>query len=260
MRDPMVLCKYRSLRDERDFVRLEQIILDDQLYFATADKFNDPFEFRFLTDTCAGEQDQIRTIAVAFRRNDANLSWDEACGRARKVLATISAEQLSTLIESAARESTDALRCGPGILCLSEPNDEPLLWSHYADGHTGVCLEFDATNSTPFFANAQEVKYAEDVPIINPFLEESILSMEKALLTKAQCWIYEREWRVVDYTNGAGPRRFPRGSLRSVILGAQISPESETRVKEWAQTRTPALPIKRSKLDPRAYKLVIEKT
>ena len=30
-----------------------------------------------------------------------------------------------------------------GIACFTTKNDNTLLWSHYADEHQGICLEFD---------------------------------------------------------------------------------------------------------------------
>jgi hypothetical protein len=32
-----------------------------------------------------------------------------------------------------------------GVACLSETFNNILLWSHYADGHKGICLEFDTS-------------------------------------------------------------------------------------------------------------------
>ena len=34
-----------------------------------------------------------------------------------------------------------------GIFCLSERSDDILMWSHYSNGHRGVCLQFNLLNS-----------------------------------------------------------------------------------------------------------------
>jgi len=39
---------------------------------------------------------------------------------------------------------------GVGVLFLSATDRNVLLWSHYAAGHTGLCLKFIATDHMPF--------------------------------------------------------------------------------------------------------------
>jgi hypothetical protein len=34
-----------------------------------------------------------------------------------------------------------------GIYCVSTNYDDVLMWSHYADSHKGICLEFDGFGS-----------------------------------------------------------------------------------------------------------------
>ena len=41
-----------------------------------------------------------------------------------------------------------------GALALSETDNHVLMWSHYADSHSGICLKFKASDSTPFFGEA----------------------------------------------------------------------------------------------------------
>src|SRR5438552_2914382 len=47
-----------------------------------------------------------------------------------------------------------------GALCFSKSPSNPLLWSHYADKHKGICLGFelspDAPVSDPTYVNSQQ--------------------------------------------------------------------------------------------------------
>jgi len=88
-----------------------------------------------------------------------------------------------------------------GVLCLmdlagiEEPSNEILVWSHYAASHKGVALGFRVRRSSHanLFGLADRVEY--DVkPDIGLGDDEAY---RKAILTKAPCWRYEREWRVV---------------------------------------------------------------
>ncbi len=90
-----------------------------------------------------------------------------------------------------------------GVACFSEHCMDITMWSHYADGHRGFCLEFD-TSRLPF-TEARQVCYSESVPSINPvdvLVEDHSNAEDDELLwafvlTKAQCWSYEREWRLM---------------------------------------------------------------
>jgi hypothetical protein len=82
-----------------------------------------------------------------------------------------------------------------GVLPLSETWDNMLLWSHYAKDHTGICVGFHS--HIDIFGVALKVDYAEDFPIITPPFDSPETILKKSFLTKARCWEYEKEWRVV---------------------------------------------------------------
>ena len=111
-----------------------------------------------------------------------------------------------------------------GIACFSAHVTDIMMWSHYADGHRGFCLEFDA--SVPPFSNAFEVSYSDSVPSINPVAvlvndpnDNEIL--RAFVLTKARCWSYEREWRLMH----AEPNKlygYGDGPLTGIYFGAEM--------------------------------------
>jgi hypothetical protein len=83
-----------------------------------------------------------------------------------------------------------------GILCFRRSWSNPLMWSHYARGHTGVALEFDVSDSALF-----TVKYtARRVPWnIRGILASGGFTQKHAdtiFVTKSLHWKYERELRV----------------------------------------------------------------
>ncbi len=100
------------------------------------------------------------------------------------------------------------------ITCFSKRNDSTLMWSHYADSHKGVCLEYEISDDKVFL----EVNYSTTKPII--FLSEvishilALIILEKKidpdtlltspfskminyLFTKEKDWGYEEEVRFI---------------------------------------------------------------
>ena len=76
-----------------------------------------------------------------------------------------------------------------GILCFSKGWSNPVLWSHYADGHRGICLGFDV----PAEGLLRPIRYvSERTPLPMPPTPEA---MDELLFTKHTDWSYEEEWR-----------------------------------------------------------------
>ena len=143
-----------------------------------------------------------------------------------------------------------------GVLCLSAVRDNILMWSHYADSHGGICLEFDGCFE--FFAQTHEVMYPPVRPRINPFRQSQDEMMEAALLTKAEYWRYEQEWRLVQNMHGPGVYHFPPEAFTGVILGAQISPTDVKKVLGWIEKRDDPVKLYRTSPCDKSFSLNIE--
>lgn len=62
---------------------------------------------------------------------------------------------------------TQEVRKNTGIYCFTKSEDNILMWSHYANEHKGICLEFD--HSDPDLFTAAKVNYCCDYPKVNYF-------------------------------------------------------------------------------------------
>ena len=159
-------------------------------------------------------------------------------------------------IRSAVKANREGMEKEAGILCFTKEYKRPILWSHYADKHRGVCLGFDLRDDV-----AVEVKYVrERVPLVSPdgksaADDETINSM---LFSKDADWNYEGEVRVHIQLRTVpivedGQYFLPLSSdlaLQEVILGARCPMPSETvrklvdRCHEGVAVRNAALAFK----------------
>jgi len=168
------------------------------------------------------------------------------------------------------RWSTDFMKTIPGrwgLYCLTPVADSTLMWSHYANNHRGICLEFGLEH--PLFGSALEVSYLSSYPKWSPHsLVET--GAYQVLLTKSDDWRYEREFRIIGLSDGVN-RRFadledhplvvkdgflnlPTGSLKAVIAGCEADYES---IRAVAVAADPALKVKRAIRSPNKYRLKI---
>jgi len=104
---------------------------------------------------------------------------------------------------------------GKGVLSLSEVWDSALMWSHYADHHRGICIEYDTTElSHPDigavnYGTSRNIKASD---LIKWQLEGCAEAGKRVTSThffaKAPDWRYEKEWRDIAPASGVCPSRF----------------------------------------------------
>jgi hypothetical protein len=149
-----------------------------------------------------------------------------------------------------------------GLLCFSEAWKNPVLWSHYADGHRGICLGFDL-NPDLGLRGLQNVIYEEDKLQALPDDVEELSTrgeipeylQQLLLFTKYGHWKYEQEIRAVIDLETAIPERrmyfYPFGNdvvLREVILGHLCSPTLLAPVRELTKQLAPGTLVSKARL------------
>ncbi len=85
-----------------------------------------------------------------------------------------------------------------GFACFSSSPYSTLMWSHYADSHKGLCLEFDRVGDLRSDL-CDKVNYTSDInwkASIPQFIENPLQFLKEYLYVKREEWSYEREWRL----------------------------------------------------------------
>lgn len=147
-----------------------------------------------------------------------------------------------------------------GCLCTDYKNR--LMWSHYADGHQGFCIEYDYSNCDDKVLNnlPLPVIYTTNRPLIpwKPAFEKTSQNMQEAaseimiaLLTKDNAWEYENEWRVLVNSSDPSNQKMPR--ISCVYLGAMISDENRDKILKIAKEKN--IPVKQMTVDRGQYDL-----
>jgi hypothetical protein len=135
-------------------------------------------------------------------------------------------------LQNMAREHEEGIRQDAekiGMFCLSSRADDILMWSHYASSHRGACLGFRTTGDSLLW-DAQRVEYSEHYPLVDYFHMTPEQRVRKMLLTKAEHWSHEQEWRVFRTGPPPGPAYYPAGMLVQVILGCEMRPTDRNEI------------------------------
>lgn len=207
------------------------------LWFGPPSGLNDPFDcavpLRFKPVTSGDCARLIEAKPIWRAKAQSNLEYFDADG--------VPTETFRAAVEragiNAMRELMDNSYRERGVTCFSETHDNLLLWSHYGAGHRGFCLEFNT--QAPGLGKFHPVQYSASPPeidLINALLgdEREILS---GLLTKSECWTYEREWRAIHKVAGTLYCYGVEG-LSGVFLGAGLK-DDEVDVIAHLLTGTP---------------------
>ena len=139
------------------------------------DSFKDPFEFRAKISLDAPEQIKTKMAIEKICQKHPNVTQEEA----RKLAPAFLAE--------CERNGPDRVKQNVlknyGIVSLAGTLQNILMWSHYADGHNGVCIEFCYANNThlDFFARALLVDYYDKLPTLKGIQYSTMLSISKSV-------------------------------------------------------------------------------
>lgn len=154
----------------------------------------------------------------------------------------------------------DAQLNSVGIFSMSKKCDEPLMWSHYAGEHTGICIGFEIVPGSQLDHSDHflPVIYSDALPEMDKDGFQTVMAMsldergmlytssfkmsftdktfQKAITTKPTCWSYEEEWRYVE----AYPGLFDwPGHFSELTFGLKCTDERRAYYIQLAEEHVP---------------------
>jgi len=238
--------------------------------------FNDPFDIQteLLFDfdmSHLPERVTEELDAIVTGRRQISLSGDSDWGKAAELLkqkhseGKYKREHLSILVKplieflTSIIEDTRAQYNGHWkkmlnqikVFCVSEHNDNILMWSHYAKCHTGVCFKLKVLpeKDNPICA-AKKVRYFPNPPTffgLEEWVESIVLDQDIDIsklnteypITKADIWDYEDEWRVWAPFDENGKNYFDMpiidGEIEAVYFGIKSDPTEKKNLMRIAK-------------------------
>jgi hypothetical protein len=246
--------KYRTL-SAGNMERVERTVLHSEVYFAPASTFNDPFDLRAVFDFEATPDQQRADFLRLSRQFAPHLSEAQHQTAANEVMANaLSPQQISFTTNAFQALYNRMMAIAVGVYCVSTKCDDVLMWAHYADSHTGVCLEFDGLSD--LMGRAHPINYVADRPSISPYRDSHLTMMERALLTKAEQWRYEFEWRLLR-EEGPAVVRFEPANLTGIIIGALAPVGTVEKIRTWSRERHVPIRLSRAMVDHKQFQLNI---
>ena len=166
-------------------------------------------------------------------------------------------------------------RCG--LYCMTLRHDSLLMWSHYAQSHQGIVLEFapDAERDSVLCAS-RPVRYKKERPLVyrspSDLVRNSLtMSLEASanqildnlVFTKSPEWEYEQEFRVAIptlFSNDSGYRslKLAPSEFVAVYLGCRIASADKKELIDLARSLNQNVEIYQTQVSSREYALLFE--
>jgi hypothetical protein len=145
------------------------------------------------------------------------------------------------------------------ISCFSEFNNSLLMWSHYADEHKGICIEYDFLDEQEIRVFLQPIIYSTKIYKIPTYEDFTLLQLIGASLNKCKDWEYEGEWRltILKNTNSFEEKKISVPKPKAIYLGTRFTQNDEELKMEFMKAvNQQNIPVYEMEKHPTEYKLV----
>ncbi|TLZ45374.1 MAG: DUF2971 domain-containing protein [Gammaproteobacteria bacterium] len=220
---PRHLYKYRSVEpnDQQSVVELRDMVVESVLWMSSPEAFNDPADLQ-ATWVIEGSAGELRTrIDALVKEQEPGLSFKQ---RERKVLDLMEKprEQLLRGVQVSYMEQRRTF----GVCCFARDPRNVLMWSHYANRHKGVCLQYEFARDVPVLARALHVDYLEEgafQPINWAHAKDMREAIGDTLTRKHKRWEYEGEHRILLEGQAGTYLQLQPSALTGVIFGCHAT-------------------------------------
>lgn len=192
---------------------------------SSAFNLNDPFELKFNLDIdplADGHEEQFYKDNLGATKDDF-IRWQRH------------AAEHGGYAWYAEQAQRNAVAQAIALCSFTKNNKNNLMWSHYTNNHTGICVEytpalFGYLKSLKGYLAFWKVNYSDQPPIVKG-MENLNSKVEKVMFNKQSEWKYEEEYRVV-FISDKDTEFLPidRNFVKAVYLGSRIDAAVENKI------------------------------
>lgn len=268
---PESFFRYRKLNENT----LKSII-NDEIWLSTLTSLNDPFECSLQVDNneCLRVYFSSEPFKQGFKRlfglelsseelehivksDTPYIEYSQICFAKNIELNITPQEQLNRVQKRWSEIMDDASR-SIRVSCFSKFNNSLLMWSHYADEHKGICIEYDFIDHGEIRAFIQPIIYSNEVYKLGTFEDLHTLNLIRATLTKCKDWEYESEWRLtIVQAKGRIRQTINAPKPKAIYLGTRFTQSEASLIKEFQNiVKERNIPVYKMIKHPTEYKLI----
>jgi hypothetical protein len=139
---------------------IESLVDERRIRFSSPMAFNDPWDCRpcynkSIADNPVELEKHVDAFVEAHRRYRTEISDQDRQALRRQWLSN--QDLVKSAIDESAAETATVIDQRYRVYCVGTKPDCQLMWAHYGEKHSGVCLEFSTENEV--FSGAIKVEY-----------------------------------------------------------------------------------------------------
>lgn len=226
---PSMLFKYKSVTSKKEADRVLDILLNSRLYSASVSELNDKNEGKGMTSIFSNKHSKLLGINPYIYMD----------GKEKR---SYTSESVKSAID----------KCK--ITSLSESCFIDSMWSSYCSDGQGVCIGMLTDNLIGAYTSnciLSKINYIEKEDLIKTFEfynKNALCTLEKELssnaerirdaaferlLLKYSDWAYEKEWRIINYSNNDKFINIPKDNIACLIINADCLLANSTQYIEY---------------------------
>lgn len=151
-----------------------------------------------------------------------------------------------------------------GLVCFSKTWRNPLLWSHYADRHRGMCLGFEIPDK--HLIQVTYTKKRLNLDILELYEQGKLTRehMSKVFKTKFSDWSYERESRVYAQLESEDPdtghyfHSFDDQMKLTEVFAGPLCEETESSIRASLQQEDCSANVQKTRLAFKEFQVCLQ--
>lgn len=262
---PKILYKYRDWKNEKH----RKIITDREIYFTSIKNFNDPFDCKIpLRYDLLTRWQWYNKTKNLMKEEYSN--WSKVnIKKGAKFWMSLGKYTDKETVDKFIKDEIQLLESEFGIFSLSCVKDNILMWSHYSNSHSGICVGFNVknlmqnlsnyTNNNLFF-ELKKVNYVRKYPKIIPYHQNTEIFYNKRLFYKSSFWEYEQEYRILSFFEAADKKYVvSEDTFTEVILGFNMPRTTRLELAEYTTKELPHVKLYETEMSKEKFKINLKR-
>jgi hypothetical protein len=217
----------------------EKLLTESIIRLNKPEEINDPFDLN-IAPRCDLHDDDLRQY---IRSEMHNYNFTQQEKDAITIQLNDSAFLKPEFVNRIAPGMLSGIR-SHGIYCFSKYWQSILMWSHYADKHKGICVQFDFAQDSMLCKYLAEVEYSFEFPQV--FFNDKN-NYSKFFRMKYMGWQYEYEFRIIKPNSGKEFIKLPEQTIVGIFFGIKSEQSQIQNVLNWLSQR---------KVKPKLFKAI----
>lgn len=186
---PQFTYKYRATSTGEQQKNVQDMLVNGRIWLSSPDAFNDPFDMVINVQFDGTSKVKREAILAKLKKSRPSMTYKERQKTATQFMLRNHKETVQNVQAAFARHLSAV-----GVCSFSDDPENILMWSHYAQNHTGICVQFELAGAPSTLLVAHPINYTKEHPKAN-WAHDTYGQIRDAILSKADAWKYEKERR-----------------------------------------------------------------